>query len=408
MADEDDDFLDLCEESSSPLPDHTIDDTKSLDTSVQCTTALSRDLGAEELENYSDFETDDGSSNGSVKNHSAIFEEKRDVESISSQQKDNKLVIGSCGKPQIVSLMQDGDDDEISDDCILSFYPEKISPSSNNMPALGKTNQPKSTPRISADSFHIISDDSDSENTNKNVIDTKSNGKTGINGKTNSRMEELRQECKTNTDGCRRKGLLIMKAETISSGKFNQIQGEVTPIDNRRGVESQGKMLSLSTPRNDKRQESDRSCNQWISMSHWHTEKDTQSKNFEGVGAVVKRKQSVDDGGLQNDDISPLKKSKLIHTDGDVSSLNTPIGNPVVKTDKIRTFVSDYLSKLQVELQPPPAMSKIPDDRKYVYERNGTRGDNQKKIESHTGTYDVQNVITKAAIKVVCYTLKYG
>jgi hypothetical protein len=38
-------------------------------------------------------------------------------------------------------------------------------------------------------------------------------------------MEKLWQECKTYNDGCREKGLLIMKAETISSGKFNQIQG---------------------------------------------------------------------------------------------------------------------------------------------------------------------------------------
>jgi hypothetical protein len=48
---------------------------------------------------------------------------------------------------------------------------------------------------------------------------------------------------------------------------------------------------------------------QWISMSHWHTEKGAQSKTSEGVGAVVKRKQSEDDSGVQNDDISPLKKS---------------------------------------------------------------------------------------------------
>jgi hypothetical protein len=57
-----------------------------------------------ELENYSDFESDDSSSNVSVKKDSAVFEEKSDVKSKSSQQKDIKLVIGSCGKPQIVSL----------------------------------------------------------------------------------------------------------------------------------------------------------------------------------------------------------------------------------------------------------------------------------------------------------------
>jgi hypothetical protein len=44
MADEDDDFLDLCEDSS-PLPDHNIGcgDTKSFDASVKCTTVLSSD-----------------------------------------------------------------------------------------------------------------------------------------------------------------------------------------------------------------------------------------------------------------------------------------------------------------------------------------------------------------------------
>ena len=404
MADEDDDFLDLCEDSS-PLPDHNIGcgDTKSFDASVKCTTVLSSDLEPAELENYSDFESDDSSSNVSVKKDSAVFEEKSDVKSKSSQQKDIKLVIGSCGKPQIVSLkLDEHDDDEISDDCILSFYPQKKSSSSNNKLVLGKTNQPKSTSKISADFFHIICDDSYSDNANKNVNDIKSNGETGINGKTDNRMEKLWQECKTYNDGCREKGLLIMKAETISSGKFNQIQGEVTPINNRRGVKSQGKMLSLSRPGNNKRKELDMGCKQWISMSHWHTEKDAQSKTSEGVGAVVKRKQSEDDSGVQNDDISPLKKSKLIHTDGEVSSLNTHVNSPVMEKDKIRTFVSDYLDKGQLELQPPLPMVKIPDERKYVYDRNDTWGDNRKKIEFHTGNHNVQTVIIKAAMKVVC------
>jgi hypothetical protein len=161
-------------------------------------------------------------------------------------------------------------------------------------------------------------------------------------------------------------------------------------------------MLSLSRPGNNKRKELDMGFKQWISMSHWHTEKDAQSKTSEGVGAVVKRKQSEDNSGVQNDDISPWKKSKLIHTDGEVSSLNTHVSSPVMEKDKIRTFVSDYLDKVQLELQPPPPMSKIPDERKYVYDRNDTRGDNQKKIEFHTGNHNVQTVIIKAAMKVVC------
>lgn len=361
MADEDDDFLDLCEDSS-PLPDHNIrcGDTKSLDASVKCTTVLSSDLEPAELENYSDFESDDSSSNVSIKKDSVVFEEKSVVKSRSSQQKDNKLVIGSCGKPQIVSLkLDEHDDDEISDDCILSFYPQKNSSSSSNKRVLDKTNQPKSTSKISADSYHIISDESDCENVNKNVNDTKSNGVTGINSKTDNGMEELWHKRKTDNNDCREKGLLFL----FRSGS-------------------------------NKRKELDTRCNQWISMSHWHTEKDTQSKNS------VKRKQSEDDGGVQNSDISPLKKEKLIHTDGELSSLNTHINSPVVERDKIRTFVSDYLNKVQLELQPPPPMPRIPDERKYVYERNDTRRDNQKKIESHTGTHNVQTVITKAAIKV--------
>lgn len=150
MADEDDDFLDLCEDSS-PLPDHNIrcGDTKSLDASVKCTTVLSSDLEPAELENYSDFESDDSSSNVSIKKDSVVFEEKSVVKSRSSQQKDNKLVIGSCGKPQIVSLkLDEHDDDEISDDCILSFYPQKNSSSSSNKRVLGKTNQPKNTSKF--------------------------------------------------------------------------------------------------------------------------------------------------------------------------------------------------------------------------------------------------------------------